>query len=98
VTGRRTRAVAVEPLADHWLRVTFADGAIHDVDLGDVLAQGGVFAAIRDERALFESVEIDPEFGTVRWPGEIDIDPDVLRGDHAPASGVHLARRVVQPA
>jgi hypothetical protein len=44
------------------------------------------------------SVAVDQEFGTIVWPGNIDLDPDALRGDQAPASGLALRRRVVQPA
>lgn len=98
MTASRTRITHVDPLSGHWLRLTFADGEVHDVDVSEVLATGGVFTAIRDDRELFESVRVDPEFGTIEWPGGVDIDPDVLRGDHAPASGARLPRRVVQTA
>lgn len=58
-----------------------------------------MLASIRDDRDVFEAVTIDHEFGTiVVWPGDIDLDPDVLRGDEPPASGLALPRRVVQPA
>jgi hypothetical protein len=30
--------------------VTFSDGSIKDLDFGDLLARGGVFAALRDDR------------------------------------------------
>jgi hypothetical protein len=33
-------------LREHWLRVTFTDGAVKEVDLSDLLAAGGVFARI----------------------------------------------------
>ncbi len=94
----RTRIVQAEPLADHWLRLVFADGAVHDVDLAGLLQTGGVLAPIRDDRERFEAVIVDEEFGTISWPGDIDLDPDVLRGDHPPASGARLPRRVIQPA
>jgi hypothetical protein len=57
-----------------------------------------VLAPIRDERAVFEAVAVDREFGTIVWPGDIDLDPDVLRGDQQPASTRTLPRRIVQPA
>lgn len=98
MTRTRTTISHVEPLSGRWLRLSFEDGAVHEVDVSALLAVGGVFAAIRDERAAFEAVRVDREFGTIEWPGRIDIDPDVLRGDHRPASGVELPRRVVQPA
>jgi hypothetical protein len=98
MSSSRTTVTHVEPLAGHWLRVAFGDGAVHEVDLGGLLQAGGVFASIRDDRDVFEAVGVDREFGTVVWPGDIDLDPDVLRGDQPPASGRVLRRRVVQPA
>ena len=94
----RTTITQVEPLAGRWLRLTFGDGAVHEVDLANLLQAGGVFGAIRDDREAFEAVTVDREFGTIVWPGDVDLDPDVLRGDQPPASGGALPRRVVQPA
>jgi hypothetical protein len=87
---------AVEPLEDHWLRITFSDGAIKDVDLAQVLDRGGVFSSIRDRRELFEQVRVNPESRTIEWPGEIDLDPEVLYGRFEAASGVQMERRVVR--
>ncbi len=98
MNASRTTITDVEPLTERWLRLTFADGAVHEIDLAGVLEAGGVFAPIRDDRTVFEAVMVDPEFGTITWPGDIDLDPDVLRGDQAPASGAALPRRVIQPA
>lgn len=77
----------VQPLQGHWLRLWFSDGAVKAVDLGSLLARGGVFAAIRDDRAAFEAVRVNPESQTIEWPGDIDLDPDVLYGSEEPASG-----------
>lgn len=98
MTASRTTITNVEPLADRWVRLTFADGAVHEVDLSGLLQAGGVFAPIRDDRSTFEAVAVDPEFGTLVWPGDVDLDPDVLRGDRPPASGDAPPRRVVQRA
>jgi hypothetical protein len=98
MNASRTTVTEVEPLAERWLRLTFADGAVHELDLAGVLQAGGVFAQIRDDRAVFESVTVDREFGTVVWPGDVDLDPHVLRGDESPASGVAIPRRIIQPA
>ncbi|MEA2411951.1 MAG: hypothetical protein QOC77_2512 [Thermoleophilaceae bacterium] len=98
MTTSRTTITLAEPLNDRWIRLSFADGAVHEVDLAGVFAAGGMFAAVRDDRATFEAVRVDPEFGTIEWPGEVDLDPDLLRGDQSPVSGVELPRRVVQPA
>ena len=86
----------VEALEHHWLRIEFTDGAVKDVDLGELLAGGGVFGEIRDDRAAFEQVRVNTESHTIEWPGGIDLDPDVLYGRHDPASGVRITRRTVK--
>lgn len=89
----------VEPLDDHWLRLRFSDGVVKDVDLGNVLAGGGVFEPIHDKRELFEQVRVNEETGTIEWPGEVDLDAEVLYGNYEPASGEKLTRRTVaEPA
>ena len=98
MTASRTTITDVQPLTERWVRLIFADGAVHEIDLSGVFQTGGVFAAIRDDRDTFEAVAVDSEFGTITWPGDIDLDPDVLRGDQPPASGAAIPRRVVQPA
>jgi len=37
-----------------------------------------------------------PETRTIEWPGEVDLDPDVLYGNFEAASGVQIARRTVR--
>ena len=86
----------VEPLAGYWLRILFSDGAVKDVDLGELLARGGVFSPIRENREVFEQVRVNPETKTIEWPGEVDLDPDVLYGRFEPASGVPIPRRTVR--
>lgn len=98
MNASRTTITKAEPLAERWVRLTFADGAVHEVDLSGLLKAGGVFAPIRDDRAVFEAVIVDEQFGTIVWPGNVDFDPDVLRGDQTPASAPVPPRRVIQPA
>jgi hypothetical protein len=86
----------VESLQGHRLRVTFSDGAVKEVDVGGLLAAGGVFAPIRDRRDVFEQVRVNPETRTVEWPANVDLDPDVLHGRHEPASGIRIERRTVR--
>jgi len=90
----RWTITAVQPLDGHRLRLTFADGEVHEVDLRAVLSGGGVFAPIFADRGIFEAVAVD-EFGTVAWPGDVDLDPIVLRGDEQPGSGATIPRRVI---
>ena len=86
----------VEPRQDRWLRLWFSNGAVKDVDLTGLLSLGGVFTAIRDDRATFEAVRVNPESQTIEWPGEIDLDPDVLYGRADPASGITLTRQNIR--
>jgi hypothetical protein len=86
----------VQPLEGHRIRVTFSDGAIKEIDLSAVLAAGGVFAPIYERREVFERVAVNPESGTVEWPGEVDLDPEVLYGRYEPASGHRIERRTVR--
>jgi hypothetical protein len=86
----------VEPREGYWLRLTFSDGSVKDVDLGELLNRGGVFAEIRDDRHLFEQVRVKPDSRTIEWPGEVDVDPDVLDGSHEAASGIRITRRIVR--
>jgi hypothetical protein len=90
------KITAVEPLDGYWLRLTFSDGAIKDVDVSEIVARGGVFSEIRDRRDVFDQVRVNPDSRTIEWPGEIDLDPEVLYGRYEPASDVRLARREVR--
>jgi hypothetical protein len=45
---------------------------------------------------IFEEVRVNHESGTVEWPGEVDIDPEVLYGRYEPASGHSIERRTVR--
>jgi Arc/MetJ-type ribon-helix-helix transcriptional regulator len=86
----------VEPLEGLWIRATFSDGAIKEIDLSELIGKGSVFAPIRDRREIFEQVRVNPESHTVEWPGEVDLDPDVLYGRFEPASGARLKRRTIR--
>ena len=96
MNASRTTIVHVEPLAERWLRLSFGDGAVHEVDLAETFRAGGVFAAIRDHDDIFGAVAVDQEFGVIVWPGDVDLDPDVLRGDRPSATGRPLPRRIIQ--
>jgi len=78
------------------VRLSFSDGAVKDVDSAELLEAGGVFAPMRESRELFEQIRVNPETQTVEWPGDVDLDPDVLYGRYEPASGVRIERRIVR--
>lgn len=83
--SRPARVVDVEHLGGHRLRLTFSDGLVRELDFSGVLV-GGVFEPLNDP-GLFAQVTVDEVAGTVVWPNGVDLDPDVLHGDHEPASG-----------
>jgi hypothetical protein len=87
---------AVEPLAEHWLRVGFSDDSVKDVNVSPLLERGEIFRVIRERREVFEQVAVNPDSGTIEWPGGIDLDPEVLYGSYEPASGAPLERRTVE--
>ena len=69
--------VAVEPLAERLLRLTFEGGEQRDVDIAEVVAFDGVFESLRDP-AYFRQVCVNPDVGTIVWPNGADLCPDVL--------------------
>jgi len=58
------------------LRLTFADGLSVELDVLDRM-RGPVFAEARTPEG-FAQVKVDPESGTVVWPGGADLAPDTL--------------------
>lgn len=74
---------AVTPLDGYVVRLVFSDGYVRHLDLGPFL-RGPVFEPLR-EPGEFAKIAVDPELGTVCWPGGADLDPVVLRYGHRPA-------------
>jgi hypothetical protein len=68
--------VAVIARPRHTVRIVFADGEVRDVDITPLL-DTPAFLPLRDP-ALFEQVKIDEQTGTITWPGDVDLDPDVI--------------------
>jgi hypothetical protein len=71
------RVTKVEALPEFRLRVAFADGLTGMVDMSRLVhsPQAGVFAALANP-TLFAQVTLD--YGTVAWPGELDLAPDAM--------------------
>jgi hypothetical protein len=78
------RVTDVEYLGERVLRIVFSDGSVRELDFAGGLS--GVLATIDDD-STFAAVEVDDVAGTVCWPSGIDLDPDVLHGDHTAAAG-----------
>jgi len=68
--------VAVIPRPAHTVRIVFADGEVRDVDITPLL-DTPAFSPLR-ETAIFEQVKVDENTGTITWPGDVDLDPDVI--------------------
>ena len=74
--------VDVRPLGRHRLFLRFEDGVSGELDFAGRLRVEGVFAPLRDP-ALFAQVHLNPDRGTIEWPGGADLDPDVLYAELA---------------
>jgi hypothetical protein len=57
--------------------VRFEEGTAADVDFSYLLDHGGVFEPLRDPE-FFRQLRADPEAGTIVWPNEADIAPEML--------------------
>jgi hypothetical protein len=68
--------VAVIPRPAHTVRIVFADGEVRDVDITPLL-DAPAFSPLR-EASVFEQVKVDEGTGTITWPGDIELDPDVI--------------------
>ena len=68
-----TRPVTVEPLSEHRLRLSYADGVQGIIDLSNQVGRG-VFAPLRDE-AFFRKVRIG-DYRQIAWSDDLEICPD----------------------
>lgn len=66
----------VEVVADHRLRLSFADGTVGDVDFTKREWRG--FLKPLADPAYFARVQVDPESGTIAWPNGVDLAPEPL--------------------
>jgi hypothetical protein len=78
---------------DRCLRLTLTNGDVVERDIGALL-WGPVFEPLRDE-ARFRQVFV--RAGTVAWPGDLDLDPDVLIwGGPAPREPAYRPQRILR--
>jgi hypothetical protein len=78
------RVTAVTPLDPYRLRVEFNDGVVRAVDCAFLL-HGTLGEPLRDPD-YFRQVRVDQESRTIVWPNGLDPAPELLHGDHEPAS------------
>ncbi len=67
----------VEPRGGTRLHLRFDDGSAGEVDIAQLIPFEGVFASLRDPD-VFAQVRLDPDWGTVCWPGDLDLAPEPL--------------------
>lgn len=89
--------VEVKPLTECRLYLRFEDGMSGEVDIAQLISFTGVFAPLQD-RDYFVQVEVNPDIGTICWPNEADIDPDVLYALVTGAPIPDLSQQVVEVA
>lgn len=70
------RITRVTPLAGYRLRLRFSNGAAGEIDISDLVEFRGALASLADP-AIFRQVRIDQR-GALVWPGDIDMDSNVL--------------------
>lgn len=76
------RVLKVTPLDGLKAEFIFTNNVRRIIDLEPYL-HGGVFEPIRQDPVLFRAMYVDG--GTITWPSEVDIDPDVLYYNLTPA-------------
>lgn len=69
--------IAVKPLSNYRLSLEFEDGVNGIIHVATLIEFVGVFAPLRDP-VYFAQVRVNQELGTITWPNEADLDPDVL--------------------
>ena len=69
--------VAVCPLTDYNLRLTFEDDIEGIVNIANLIEFTGIFEPLINP-TYFAQVTVNPDLGTISWPNGADLDPDVL--------------------
>ena len=69
--------VAVSPLPGYQLDLRFEDGIAGRLNISQLIEFSGIFEPLQDFD-YFAQVRVNPELGTIEWPNEADLDPDVL--------------------
>ena len=83
------------PLEGRGLRLTLTDGTSIERDISDLM-WGPVFDRLRTDDALFRRVRA--RYGTVTWPGNLDIAPETLIWDGPdPATDDPPPKRFLRP-
>ncbi len=88
--------VDVQLRGGYRLFLRFDDGSEGVVDIAEVLPLDGVFASLRD-RAVFEQVSLDKQWGTICWPNDLDLAPEPLYERVTGRDPNQLPSRTIEP-
>ncbi len=69
--------VEAKPIKDYKLYLKFEDGINGIVDISQLIDFVGIFEKLKDF-SYFQTVKVNPEWGTIYWENGADLDPDVL--------------------
>ena len=69
--------IEVRALPGYRLYLSFEDGVKGEIELKKIIKFTGIFEPL-EEYDYFSQVIVNPDLGTIQWPNEADLDPDVL--------------------
>jgi len=69
--------IEVKPENNYKLYLKFEDGKEGFVDISQLIQFTGIFEPLK-QLEYFQSVKLNPEWGTIYWDNGADLDPDVL--------------------
>lgn len=64
------------PLEGRRLRLTLTDGSVVERDIAEFISWGPVYERLRSDDEYFRRVRV--RYGTVTWPGNVDLAPEIL--------------------
>ncbi|AFZ45999.1 Protein of unknown function DUF2442 [Cyanobacterium stanieri PCC 7202] len=69
--------IQVKPLENYQLYIKFEDNKEGIIDISKIIEFTGIFTPLK-ELDYFQTVKLNPEWGTIHWDNGADLDPDVL--------------------
>lgn len=69
--------IKAKPLEKYNLHLSFEDGAEGIADISELIEFIGIFEPLKSQ-PFFDTVKVNPEWGTIYWENGADLDPDVL--------------------
>lgn len=79
MSAASSEVIEVTPLGGTRLHLRFSDGVAGVVDIASMIRFEGVFAPLSCPE-FFAKVSVDPTWGTICWPGDLDLAPEPLHG------------------